>query len=100
MSERDEAWTLRKVGVLHSLALALARGGDNAMAESKLLDAIAQMQTLDGVESVEAGTWAHQVNYSCNFAAAARVEVRAECDNRAGHPTEHVGGVGQYILSR
>lgn len=53
---------MRKVAVLHSLALALARGGDNAMAEGKLLDAIAQMQTLDGIEGVEAGSFAHQVN--------------------------------------
>lgn len=50
MSEKDERWTLRKVGVLHSLALALAQGGEHAMAEDKLVEAIRQLQELDGVD--------------------------------------------------
>lgn len=99
VSERDETWTLRKVGVLHSLALALARGGDHAMAENKLLDAIAQLQTLDGVKSAEAGSCAHQVNYACRFSQIARTESRTE-SHRAGcgYHTKHAEVFWQYIL--
>lgn len=39
------------MGVLHSLALALAQGGEHAMAEDKLLEAIRQLQELDGVNA-------------------------------------------------
>ncbi|CBJ49219.1 expressed unknown protein [Ectocarpus siliculosus] len=52
VSDKDERWTLRKVGVLHSLALALARSGEHAMAENKLLEAIRELQQLDGVDSI------------------------------------------------
>ncbi|CAM9780067.1 unnamed protein product [Ectocarpus sp. 4 AP-2014] len=51
VSDKDERWTLRKVGILHSLALALARSGEHVMAENKLLEAIRELQELDGVDS-------------------------------------------------
>ena len=60
VSEKDERWTLRKVGVLHSLALALAQGGGHVMAEDKLLEAIRQLQELDGVDA-DAEDCAHKV---------------------------------------
>lgn len=47
MSERDEGWTLRRVAVLQSLALALARGGNHAAAEDRLLAAIGELRELD-----------------------------------------------------
>ncbi|CAM9612394.1 unnamed protein product [Ectocarpus sp. 12 AP-2014] len=51
VSDKDERWTLRRVGILHSLALALARSGEHTMAEDKLLEAIRELQELDGVDS-------------------------------------------------
>eukprot|EP00752_Nemacystus_decipiens_P013903 g12341.t1 len=61
VSEKDERWTLRKVGVLHSLALVLAQDGEHAMAEDKLLEAIRQLQELDGVDAdAEGSTRAHK----------------------------------------
>lgn len=60
MSEKDVGWALRKVGVLHSLALVLAQGGEHAMAEDKLLEAIRQLQELDGVDA-DAEDCAHKV---------------------------------------
>lgn len=62
MSEKDERWTLRKVNVLHSLALALAQGGEHAMAEDKLVEAIRQLQELDGVDPDVEGC-AHKVTW-------------------------------------
>lgn len=46
VSEKDEPWNLRRIGVLQSLALALARGGDHASAEERLLAAIGELQGL------------------------------------------------------
>ena len=46
--------------MLHSLALALAQGGEHAMAEDKLLEAIRQLQELDGVDA-DAEDCAHKV---------------------------------------
>lgn len=63
VSDKGEAWTLRKVGLLQSLALASARGGDHATAEGKLMEAIESLEGLDGV-SVEAPGGAHQVSGS------------------------------------
>lgn len=48
------------VGVLHGLALSLARGGKHAMAEDKLLEAIRQLRELDGVDP-DAEDCAHKV---------------------------------------
>eukprot|EP00904_Undaria_pinnatifida_P005497 jgi/Undpi1/2077/HiC_scaffold_12.g05463.m1 len=59
VSEKDEAWTLRKVGVLHGLALASARCGEHGIAEDKLLVAIGELQKLDGVNADTKGG-AHQ----------------------------------------
>eukprot|EP00903_Cladosiphon_okamuranus_P020524 g18841.t1 len=59
VSEKDESWILRKVGVLHGLALALAQGGEHAMAEDKLVQAIRQLQELDGVNA-DADDCAHK----------------------------------------
>lgn len=49
------------MGVLHSLALALAQSGDHAMAEEKLLEAIRQLQELDGVDADAEDCCAHKV---------------------------------------
>lgn len=64
VSEKDEAWTLRKVEVLHGLALASARCGEHGIAEDKLLVAIGELQKLDGVSADTKGG-AHQVQRAC-----------------------------------
>lgn len=46
--------------MLHSLALALAQGGEHAMAEEKLVEAIRQLRELDGVDP-DAEDCAHKV---------------------------------------
>lgn len=61
VSEKDERWTLRKVGVLHGLALSLARVGEHAAAEDKLLEAIRELRELDGVDADDTGRCAHRV---------------------------------------
>ncbi|CAM9855220.1 unnamed protein product [Scytosiphon promiscuus] len=59
VSEKDERWSLRKVGILHNQALALAQGGDHVMAEDKLLKAVEVLQELDGVDA-DAEACAHK----------------------------------------
>lgn len=77
VSERNESWTLRKVGVLQSLALSLARCGEHATAEDKLLCAVGELKDLDGV-TVDASGGSHQVRNK-HYSYMQNVE----------HPVEH-----------
>lgn len=57
------------MGVLHGLALALARGEEHAMAEDKLLEAIRQLRELDGVDPGDENC-SHKVKngwFGCGF---------------------------------
>lgn len=64
VSERDDSWRLKKIEVLSSLALAVARCGEHKIAEDELLVAISEFQQLDGVNAI-AGGGAHQVRRAC-----------------------------------
>ena len=64
VSEKDDSWRLKKIEILSSLALAVARCGEHKIAEDKLLVAIAEFHQLDGVSDI-AGGGAHQVPWAC-----------------------------------
>ncbi|CAM9309703.1 unnamed protein product [Laminaria digitata] len=55
VSDRDDSWRLKKIKILNSIALAVARCGEHNIAEDTLLVAIEEFHQLDGVSAIGEG---------------------------------------------